>query len=108
MAVPGNINQPGSAGCNNLIKAGAIPVTEAGDIFFALGLKRPPAGSKPPPANLSRRQRSLLDLISAGIADQEELAAACQLDGAALGSALTALELAGAVRPEGAGRWVVS
>src|SRR5256885_1815458 len=38
MAVPGNITNPMSQGCNNLIKAGALPVTEVEDVLLALGL----------------------------------------------------------------------
>ena len=36
-AVPGNINNPLAAGCNNLIKAGAIPVTCIQDVLDELG-----------------------------------------------------------------------
>ncbi len=38
MAVPGNITSLGSAGTNNLIKSGALPVTDATDVLFALGV----------------------------------------------------------------------
>src|SRR5581483_6362118 len=41
MAVPGNITSPISEGCNNLIKSGAIPITDVEDIFFAMKIKRP-------------------------------------------------------------------
>jgi predicted Rossmann fold nucleotide-binding protein DprA/Smf involved in DNA uptake len=40
LAVPGNITSPTSEGCNNLIKSGAIPVTNADDVFFALKINR--------------------------------------------------------------------
>jgi DNA processing protein len=36
-AVPGNINSPASAGTNELLKQGAIPVTSPADILLALG-----------------------------------------------------------------------
>lgn len=36
-AVPGNINSPASAGTNELLKQGAIPVTSLADILLALG-----------------------------------------------------------------------
>jgi DNA processing protein len=36
LAVPGNITSPTSEGTNNLIKSGAIPVTNTDDVFFAL------------------------------------------------------------------------
>jgi DNA processing protein len=36
-AVPGNINSPASAGTNELLKQGAIPVTSLADVLLALG-----------------------------------------------------------------------
>src|SRR5688572_6641342 len=39
LAVPGNITSPTSAGTNNLIKAGATPVTGVQDVLLALGLE---------------------------------------------------------------------
>lgn len=38
MAVPGNLDQNNSKGCNELIKQGALPITNYQDIFLALGL----------------------------------------------------------------------
>jgi len=38
MAVPGNLGQNNSLGCNELIKQGALPITNYQDIFLALGL----------------------------------------------------------------------
>jgi predicted Rossmann fold nucleotide-binding protein DprA/Smf involved in DNA uptake len=37
LVVPGNITNPNSVCCNNLIKSGATPVTSVEDILFALG-----------------------------------------------------------------------
>lgn len=108
MAVPGNINNPGSEGCNNLIKSGAIPVTDVNDVLFALHMPSAKLGKARKTDNLNDNQRKLIELIAGGLADQEELAVACDLDAAQLGTTLTSLELAGMVRPEGAGRWVVS
>lgn len=106
MCVPGNITNPGSEGTNNLIKSGAVPVTDASDIFFALHLKptkrskRVFRGTKP--------EIAILELIADGVRSQEELAVAAGLDGAALASTLTALEINGRIRPEGGGYWVLA
>jgi DNA processing protein len=107
MVVPGNITSPGSEGCNNLIKSGAIPVTEVEDIFFALKLK-PDRNSKHRKFDGSPEAQQLLQLILDGISDQEELALASKLDGATLGSNLTMLEITGHIRPTGAGHWIAT
>lgn len=105
MAVPGNINSPTSEGTNNLIKSGALPVTEVADILLALNIK--------PQANKERRafagsedEQKVLKLIRSGISDQEELATKAGLDGAAIGSALTILEINGYIKPGGGGNWL--
>lgn len=104
MAVPGNITSPFSEGCNNLIKGGAIPVTDASDVFFSLGIKL---------ATKSKRvfrgtelEGRILDKITAGISSQEELALDLGLDAATINSALTSLEINGYVKPSGAGNWL--
>jgi len=108
MAVPGNINQPGSEGCNNLIKSGAVPVTDAGDVLFALGISPGESSKRGYPKGLSDAQKDLLDLIAEGVADQEALALASGLRGGEIGAALTGLEISGAVRPMGAGHWTLA
>lgn len=107
MAVPGNITNPGSEGCNNLIKSGAIPVTEAGDVFFALRIN-PKTALKADRFKGDPDQQVLLKLIAEGICSHEELALASQLEVASLNSCLTMLEIAGAIRSLGAGRWVLA
>jgi DNA processing protein len=107
MAVPGNITSPTSEGCNNLIKSGAIPVTCAEDVFFALKLD--------PQKQKARRtfrgspgEEKIFELIASGMKDQEELARAAGLDGSSVGSVLTMLEINGLIRSLGAGNWTRS
>lgn len=105
MAVPGNINSPGSEGCNNLIKTGATPVTSVDDVFFALKLQ-------PDPKKDFRAFRGtpeeevVLELIRAGLQDQEEIASQAALDGPAMSTTLTILEIGGYIKAAGAGNWV--
>jgi DNA processing protein len=107
MAVPGNINSPTSEGSNNLIKSGAIPVTNAEDVFFAL--KIDPAKQKQRRVfKGSTAEKQILQLISEGIGVQEDLALATQMDGAQIGSVLTMLEINGHIRSLGAGQWDIS
>jgi hypothetical protein len=49
-----------------------------------------------------------LSLIKEGIRSQEELALVSRLDSPSVASALTMLEIAGVVRPEGAGNWTLA
>ncbi len=105
MAVPGNILVPSSEGCNNLIKSGAVPVTGASDVFFALGLD-PHAPKQTKIFRGSDNEQKIFDLIGRGIVDQENLTAAARLDSPALSAALTMLEINGYIRSEG-GSWTL-
>jgi DNA processing protein len=106
MAVPGNINSPASEGTNNLIKSGAVPVTSASDIFFALRLK-PGVKTAAKPPQSSPQQQKLYELIAGGTSEQEELVNVSQMEPAEFSSALTRLELGGFIRPAGGGHWTV-
>lgn len=107
-AVPGNITSPMSAGCNNLIKQGAYPVTEAGDVIRLLGLEE----RFPEQAELlfsgSEEEVMLLKLLRDGIRDGHELHAASKLTPEAYGQALTMLEINGRIRPLGANQWALA
>jgi DNA processing protein len=107
MAVPGNINSPISEGCNNLIKSGAVPVTDVDDIFFALKLN-PKAARAERSFSGSKHEQLVFEFIKEGVSAQEDIATASRLDGPALASALTMLELSGYIRPTGSGNWVMA
>jgi DNA processing protein len=105
MAVPGNITSPGSVGCNNLIKSGAVPVTEADDVFFALNIK-PSARTSTKVFRGSAQEELILRLIKEGTYAQEELAVAAKLSGPAVAGALTMLEISGHIKAAGGGNWL--
>ena len=107
MAVPGSIFSPSSEGCNNLIKSGAVPVSNAEDIFFALGIQ-PGKQKLALEFHGSTEEEQILQLIREGLADQEELAVASGLNGSQIAGTLTTLELRGHIRPAGAGIWLAS
>ncbi len=107
MAVPGNITSPGSEGCNNLIKSGALPATEAADVFFALNLS-PSKSTVRAPFKGTKQEAAILELIIEGINAQEDLAIASNLDSSAFSSSLTMLEISGHIRPAGAGLWILA
>ncbi|MBI1952382.1 DNA-protecting protein DprA [Candidatus Saccharibacteria bacterium] len=105
MAVPGNINSPGSEGCNNLIKSGALPATNADDIFFALRID-PKTPKQTKIFRGSDNEQKILGFIRRGMNDTEDLAKAAKLGGPDLSAALTMLEINGYIRAEG-GNWTL-
>lgn len=106
MAVPGNINSPSSEGCNNLIKSGAVPVTSADDVLFALKINQPDKSQVE--IDASAEERLVFGFIQQGLCAQEEIAQAAKFEGQELASVLTMLELAGHIRPAGGGNWVIA
>lgn len=107
MAVPGNINNLSSEGCNNLIKSGAVPVTSADDVFFALNL-RPAKQKMTAEFDGTKQERLVYELIGQGVSSQEELALRAGVDGSGIGAILTMLELSGFIRPAGGGNWTLN
>ena len=103
MAVPGNITSPNSSGTNNLIKAGAIPVTCVEDILAALGLENAPRqleilASTP-------EEQVIIDLLVQGITDAAILLEQSNLAPTIFNQTLTMLEITGKIKPLGAGHW---
>lgn len=104
MAVPGNITSPTSVGTNNLIKSGAIPVTDMQDVLLVLGLN-PMAQNREVPHSDNPHEQTLLNLLSSGINDGAELLQGSQLEVTVFNQVLTMLEIRGQIRPLGNNRW---
>ena len=106
MAVPGNINSATSQGANNLLKSGAILVTEAQDIFTALKLT-PKDMQRQLPLASNEAEQLILDMLAAGISDGGVLLAESKLTPGEFNQTLTMLEIAGKITPLGAGNWSI-
>lgn len=104
LVVPGNITSPTSAGCNNLIKAGAQPVTSVEDILHALKLDNLTATSVVHIGDTADEQK-ILDILYSGISDAHELLVASELELQDFTQTLTMLELSGKIRPLGNNHW---
>jgi DNA processing protein len=111
MAVPGNITSAVSAGANRLIRDGAVPLLEPGDLLQHFSeLVPPPQGSdliasqlQPLPVTLSAPERELAGLLGAQPIHPDELATRCQRPVGEVLGILCALEIAGIVE-QGPGR----
>lgn len=103
MAVPGNITSPTSIGTNNLIKAGAIPVTDVSDILTALKIDNEQVQLEILADNME--EEAILVLIKQGITDSTELLAQSLLDSKQFNQTLTMLEITGKIRPLGNSHW---
>lgn len=104
--IPGNITSPLSAGCNQLLKQGATPVTCADDILEVIApeLLRPQVqlalGDNP-------AQMTIIQLLQQGIRDGDELQIQSNLGAGEFASELTMMEINGTVRSLGANQWTL-
>ncbi len=106
MAVPGNITQPMSSGCNNLIRAGAVPITELKDILNELDLQ--PSSNCQLPLAYTPEEAVIIQLLSSGLRDGDAIQMQSKLAPAVFNQTLSLLELEGKIRPLGANHWTLS
>jgi len=106
LAVPGPIDSATSAGTNQLIREGAVPVTGCEDVLEVIG--RPV--SSPAPTGAGEEpgagpDAALVDALSAGSAGIDELKVRTGLPLAAIRAGLVRLRLQGTVRACGGDRF---
>lgn len=98
-AVPGNINQPGSAGTNLLISEGVPPITSMNSVLNLLNIDFKSAAER---VSLSPEERRLYNfIIQDGSASREFILAKTDLDASRGSALLSALEIKGLIRQEG-------
>ncbi len=109
--VPGNITSPLSEGCNNLLKQGATPITEARDVLEAIAPHLLPSHKNGAQTNLlfgdTPAETTILQLIATGVRDGEQLQQQSQLSAADFSATLTMLEINGLVKALGANQWTI-
>ncbi len=105
-AVPGNITSPTSTGTNNLIKNGAIPVTNVADILDVLGISATVSSQTYIPQN--KNESIIMSLISQNIGNPELLQHKSSLEPTLFNSTLSCLEINGAIIQTNSGRWILA
>lgn len=107
-AMPGNIDQPLSKGCNRLIRQGATPYLDPRDI---LDLLFPPP-RKPKRTRLPMGdnvvETAILQALALGVQDGEQIIAQANMEVAEFNRTITLLEIKGRVRALGANQWILS
>lgn len=104
--VPGNITSPLSAGCNNLIKQGAHPITCADDVLevIAPDLLRQqsllPLGS-------NALESKIIGLLQSGIRNGDELHNQTDVNISEFSQTITLLEISGTIRALGGNQWTL-
>lgn len=106
LAVPGDIHSPGSAGTNNIIRAGAGLVTSYHDVINVLGLEDHKTTAREVRGR-NQNEQTVLDLLMQGTVEGEELHSASELSTADFNRVLTMLELGGKIKPLGGNKWSI-
>lgn len=109
-AVPGNITSPLSAGCNALLKQGALVAITATDILDAIAPSAIQSATDQAivPLGETPAENTIIDLLRAGLRDGDQLQQQSGLNPADFATALTMLEINGVIKPLGANNWTLS
>lgn len=106
LAVPGPITNLNSAGCNNLIKTGAIPITSAEDILETLKLH-----IETSPAHgfiaANAAEHAILQAIHDGLSEGEHIYRQSGLSLNEYQQTLSMLEITGKIRATGGDTWAL-
>lgn len=106
-AVPGDIFDPQFAGCHGIISRGTAKlVTSGDDVLKEVGIV---SSSVSVPSDFladTPEEQSVFDSLSSLPSALDDLVVKTKLDAAVLNGVLTVLELKGAVKNAGGGRWV--
>lgn len=111
-AVPGNINNPYSRGCNRLIADGAFPYTEPDDVLRLLFpedfAKKHKKLKKDGLIGDSDLETAVLKTLAEGVRSGEEVMAKTLLPPELFNQTITLLEIKGRVRALGANNWTLA
>lgn len=106
-AVPGNITNPFSAGCNKLIRQGAMPYTGVGDVLNLLfpASRRKKAAKQTMIFGDTMEETAILKALNDGMNDGEEICRKTDMPVTIFNQTITLMEIKGLVRGLGANKW---
>lgn len=104
-AVPGAITNVNSAGCNNLIKAGAKPATSPADVLDFLGLS---AIENKEIVAANSDEYVIINLIKQGVSEADELQKQSGLKPTQFQQVMSMLEITGRITAVGGGKWAIN
>ncbi len=104
--VPGNITSPLSAGCNSLIKQGAIPITSSDDVLEIIAPKLLDPQTILPLGN-NLLESKVIGLLQSGIRAGEILQAKSGASASEFSQTLTMMEIDGTIRALGGNQWTL-
>ena len=111
-AVPGNITNPYSQGCNKLIRQGANPYTGPDDLLRLLFPEAYAKKRKKPDQMLlfgdNDIETAILRALAEGLRDGEKITTQLNLSVPEFNEATTLLEIKGAIRSLGANQWTLN
>ena len=103
-AIPGNITNPMSAGCNALIAQGASPLTSIDDFVATYTATDEPA-QVALPIGQNDTENAILTALSEGVRDGDQLLARADCTASEFNTTMTMLEIQGVIAPLGANQW---
>lgn len=104
--VPGNITSPLSAGCNNLIKQGAHPITCIEDVLEIVAPDLLKSQASLPLGN-NPAESKIIELLQSGIRDGDELQTLSEIDASQFAQTITMMEISGTIRGLGGNQWTL-
>lgn len=107
-AVPGNITNPLSVGCNTLIKQGATPITNIDEFIQDITPHSQSSSQTSLVVAGSPLEAKIIELIQAGERDGDALLESSSATASEFNTALTMLEINGVVKSLGQNKWSLS
>ena len=108
LAVPGNINQVMSAGCNRLIQQGAMPYLGVDDVLNLLfPVKKKRKLEQMSIFGDSEMETEILRLIASGMNDGDEIINKISIQSHEFSQTITMLEIKGRVKALGMNKWII-